>query len=166
MIMYIYCDWLWIIWLLNAKYKTENYTDFGHFLIIYLQTIKWEITLQNTIKKYMPYAFFGRGLWRQNRFKMHQITWPNKIVKIAILYYMLCVNIHVTPNMLIKAKRWLKLHKKVRAEIKVTSLRPQIHAVFPKRQKTVSLCCNICSVSACYCSSSGWFCELYGKIKK
>lgn len=85
MIMYIYCDWLWIIWLLNAKYKTENYTDFGHFLIIYLQTIKWEITLQNTIKKYMPYAFFGRGLWRQNRFKMHQITWPNKIVKIAIL---------------------------------------------------------------------------------
>lgn len=66
--MYIYCDWLWLIWLLNAKHKTENYTDFGHFLTIYMQTIKWEITVQNTIKKYKPYAFFGRGFWRQNLF--------------------------------------------------------------------------------------------------
>ncbi len=48
MIMYIYCEWLWIIWLLNAKHKTENYTDFGHFFIIYSQTIKWE----NNIAKY------------------------------------------------------------------------------------------------------------------
>lgn len=33
-----------------------------------------KIALQNTIKKYKPYAFFGRGFSRQNLFKMHQIT--------------------------------------------------------------------------------------------
>lgn len=69
---------------------------------------------------------------------------------------MLCVNINVTQNMLIKAKRWLKIKEKFRAEIKVILIAactltkvwekpfnaPQRPAIFPKRQKIVSLCCT------------------------